>query len=65
MGYCGQGVPLAPYLGMKIGRQIAAVPEADTGLDGLAFPTRPYYSGTPWFLAPAVWANGTLDRLGI
>jgi glycine/D-amino acid oxidase-like deaminating enzyme len=23
MGYCGQGVPLAPYFGMKIGRQMA------------------------------------------
>jgi glycine/D-amino acid oxidase-like deaminating enzyme len=65
MGYCGQGVPLAPYFGMKIGRQIAAAPEADTALDGLPFPTRPYYSGRPWFLAPAIWANATLDRLGI
>jgi glycine/D-amino acid oxidase-like deaminating enzyme len=65
MGYCGQGVPLAPYFGMKIGRQMAGAPEADTALDGLAFPTRPYYSGRPWFLTPAVWANGTLDRLGV
>jgi len=65
LGYCGQGVPLAPYFGMKIGRQIAGAPEADTALDGLAFPTRPYYSGRPWFLAPVVWANGTLDRIGI
>jgi glycine/D-amino acid oxidase-like deaminating enzyme len=65
MGYCGQGVPLAPYLGMKIGRQIAAAPEADTALDGLSFPTRPYYSGRPWFLAPAVWANRVLDGFGL
>ena len=65
LGYCGQGVPLAPYFGMKIGRQIAGAPEADTALDGLAFPTRPYYYGRPWFLAPVVWANGTLDRIGI
>jgi glycine/D-amino acid oxidase-like deaminating enzyme len=65
MGYCGQGVPLAPYFGMKIGRQIAGTPEAATALDGLPFPTRPYYSGRPWFLAPAVWANGTLDRIGL
>ena len=65
MGYCGQGVPLAPYFGMKIGRQMAGAPEADTALDGLAFPTRPYYFGTPWFLAPAVAANRLLDRLGV
>jgi glycine/D-amino acid oxidase-like deaminating enzyme len=65
MGYCGQGVPLAPYFGMKIGRQIAGAPAADTALDGLAFPTRPCYFGRPWFLAPAVWANGMLDRFGV
>ncbi len=65
MGYCGQGVPLAPYFGMKIGRQIAGAPDGGTALDGLPFPTRPYYYGTPWFLAPAVWANGTLDRVGV
>lgn len=65
MGYCGQGVPLAPYLGMKIGRRMAHAPGADTALDGLAFPARPYHSGTPWFLAPVVWANRVLDRLGI
>jgi glycine/D-amino acid oxidase-like deaminating enzyme len=65
MGYCGQGVPLAPYLGMKIGRRMAGLQQADTALDDLVFPTRPYYFGTPWFLAPAVWANRTLDRLGV
>jgi len=65
MGYCGQGVTLAPYFGMKIGRQMAGALDADTALDGLAFPTRPYYYGRPWFLAPVVLANGTLDRFGI
>ena len=65
MGYCGQGVPLAPYFGMKIGRQIAGAPDAHTALDGMPFPTRPYYAGKPWFLAPVVWANGTLDRIGV
>jgi glycine/D-amino acid oxidase-like deaminating enzyme len=65
MGYCGQGVPLAPYFGMKIGRRMAGLQQADTALDGLVFPTRPYYFGTPWFLAPAVWANRMLDRLGV
>jgi len=65
MGYCGQGVPLAPYFGMKIGRRMAGTPDADTALDGLVFPTRPYYFGRPWFLAPAVWAYRMLDRLGV
>jgi glycine/D-amino acid oxidase-like deaminating enzyme len=65
MGYCGQGVPLAPYLGMRIGQQMAGRAEGRTALDGLEFPSRPYYLGTPWFLAPSVWAYRTLDRVGL
>jgi glycine/D-amino acid oxidase-like deaminating enzyme len=65
MGYCGQGVPLAPYLGMKIGLQMAGAADGRTALDGLAFPDRPYYSGRPWFLAPSVGLYRTLDRLGL
>jgi glycine/D-amino acid oxidase-like deaminating enzyme len=65
MGYCGQGVPLAPYFGMRIGQQMAELREGRTALDGLAFPTRPYYRGNPWFLAPSVWAYRTLDSVGL
>jgi glycine/D-amino acid oxidase-like deaminating enzyme len=65
MGYCGQGVPLAPYFGMKIGQQMAGLAEGRTALDGLPFPTRPYYRGKPWFLAPSVWAYRTLDQMGL
>jgi glycine/D-amino acid oxidase-like deaminating enzyme len=65
MGYCGQGVPLAPYFGMKIGQQIAGLAEGRTALDGLPFPARPYYYRTPWFLAPSVFAYRTLDALGL
>jgi glycine/D-amino acid oxidase-like deaminating enzyme len=65
LGYCGQGVPLAPYFGMRIGQQMAERREGRTALDGLAFPTRPYYRGKPWFLAPSVWAYRTLDRWGL
>lgn len=64
MGYCGQGVPLAPYFGMRIGQQIAGRPEGRTALDGLPFPTRPYYFGEPWFLAPSVFVYRCLDKLG-
>jgi glycine/D-amino acid oxidase-like deaminating enzyme len=64
MGYCGQGVPTAPYFGRRIGQQMAGLAEGRTPLDGLAFPTRPYYFGTPWFLAPSVWLYRTLDAVG-
>lgn len=65
MGYCGQGVPTAPYFGMKIGQQMAERAEGRTALDGLPFPTRPYYRGNPWFLAPSVWAYRIMDALGV
>jgi glycine/D-amino acid oxidase-like deaminating enzyme len=64
MGYCGQGVPLAPYFGQRIGQQMMGLAEGRTALDGLSFPSRPYYSGVPWFLAPSVLAYRTLDTLG-
>ncbi len=65
MGYCGQGVPLAPYLGMRVGRRIANLDGGSTAFDGLEFPARAYHRGRPWFLAPAVWAYRWLDRLGL
>ncbi len=54
MGYCGSGVSMASYLGMKIGLRVLGSPEGRTALDDLPFPTRPAYTGTPWFLPPVV-----------
>jgi len=65
MGYCGQGVPLAPYFGRRIGQQMMGLAEGRTALDGLPFPSRAYYRGTPWFLAPSVFVYRTLDALGV
>jgi glycine/D-amino acid oxidase-like deaminating enzyme len=65
MGYCGQGVPLAPYLGMRIGQQMLGLKEGRTALDGLPFPSRPYYYTKPWFLAPSVFAYRVIDALGL
>ena len=65
MGYCGQGVPLAPYFGKRIAQQMLGLAEGRTALDGLPFPTRPYYRGTPWFLAPSVFAYRLMDAAGI
>jgi glycine/D-amino acid oxidase-like deaminating enzyme len=65
LGYCGQGVPLAPYLGMRIGQQMLGLREGRTALDGLPFPSRPYYFSKPWFLAPSVFVYRTLDALGL
>jgi glycine/D-amino acid oxidase-like deaminating enzyme len=65
MGYCGQGVPLAPYFGRRIGQQMLGLSEGRTALDGLPFPARPYYHGVPWFLAPSVFAYRLLDSVGL
>ncbi len=65
MGYCGQGVPMAPYFGMRIGQQMLGLREGATALDGLPFPSRPYYRGKPWFLAPSVFVYRAIDALGL
>lgn len=64
-GYCGSGVSMASYLGMRIGQQVLGLKEGRTGFDGLPFPTRPLYTGNPWFLAPAVMYYRWRDRLGL
>ena len=53
-GYCGSGVGMASYLGMRLGPKGAGQAEGATAFDGLPFPARPYYFGYPWFLAPAI-----------
>ena len=65
MGYCGSGVSLATYFGTRIGQQILGQKEGATALDGLAFPTRPLYTGWPWFLAPSIFYYRVRDRLPV
>ena len=54
MGYCGSGVSMAPYLGMRAGQKVLGQRKGITAFDGLPFPTRPLYRGKPWFLPSAV-----------
>ncbi len=54
MGYCGSGVGMASYLGMRIGQQVLGLAEARTGFHEIENPTMPFYTGNPWFLAPSV-----------
>ena len=65
MGYCGQGVPMAPYFGRRIAQQMLGLEEGRTALDTLEFPSRPYYRGKPWFLAPSVFAYRMIDAIGL
>jgi glycine/D-amino acid oxidase-like deaminating enzyme len=54
MGYCGSGISLASYFGTRVGQQVLGLAEGRSPLDLTTFQTRPYYTGNPWFLAPAI-----------
>ena len=63
MGYCGSGVAMASYLGMRTGQRVLGKPEGATGLDSIKFPTRPLYNGKPWFLPATVAYYRYKDKL--
>ena len=62
MGFCGSGVSLSSYFGTKLGQRLAGLPEGNTVLTEVKFPTRPFYSGNPWFLAPSILYYRLHDR---
>ena len=63
MGYCGSGVSMASYLGMRVGQKVLGLSEGRTAFDDLPFPARPFYTGTPWFLPPVVAWYRWRDRI--
>lgn len=63
MGYCGSGVSMSSYLGKRLGQKVLGLAEGQTAFDGLQNPTRPLYTGNPWFLPAAVaWYRRQDDR---
>jgi glycine/D-amino acid oxidase-like deaminating enzyme len=65
MGYCGSGVGMAGYLGARTGRAAAGLDAEPSAFSRIPCPTRPFYTGNPWFLAPSVALFRLRDRLGI
>jgi glycine/D-amino acid oxidase-like deaminating enzyme len=63
LGYCGSGISLSTWLGYRLGQRVAGNPEGKTPLDDLPFPTRPLYTGYPWFLAPSIAWYRLRDRI--
>lgn len=63
MGYCGSGVSMASYLGMRTGQKVLGLTEGRTAFDDVPPPTRPLYTGKPWFLPAAVSYYRLLDKL--
>ena len=49
-GCQGSGVAMATWLGHQVALKIAGAANEKFALDDLPFPTRPFYSGDPWFL---------------
>lgn len=65
MGYCGSGVGMASYLGMRTGQRVLGLPDGETGIAKASFQTRPLYTGNPWFLSAAVSIYKIRDKLNI
>ncbi len=65
MGYCGSGVSLSTYFGMKIGQNVLGKAQGDTPLSDVRFQARPYYNGKPWFLSPSILYYKLRDKIPI
>ena len=63
IGLCGVGIPMGTYLGHKTGLRVLGDPAGATAFDGRPFPTRPFYSGNPWFLPLVMGWYNLRDRL--
>jgi len=62
MGYCGSGVGMASYLGMRLGQQVVGLAAGKTAFDDIPFQTQPFYHGRPWFLPAMVGWYRWRDR---
>jgi len=57
LGYCGNGVAMAPYLGHKVALKMMHPDKEQSVFEKTTLSTRFYYHGRPWFLpfASAIW----------
>jgi glycine/D-amino acid oxidase-like deaminating enzyme len=62
MGYCGWGGAGWRAIAACLGQQVLGVDAGRTAFDGLEFESRPFYTGTPWFLAPSICYYRWRDR---
>ena len=65
IGYCGSGVSVASYLGMRTGQQVLGLKDGRTAFDGIPMTTRPFYFGRPWFLPASVAWFRLMDGLNL
>ena len=62
MGYCGSGVGRSTFYGNKIAKKMLGDPAGATALDDLRFTTKPFYTGTPWFLPVILRWHAFMDN---
>ncbi len=62
MGYCGSGVGRSTFYGNRIAKKMMGDPQGATALDDLDFKTKPFYTGTPWFLPAILRWHAFMDK---
>lgn len=63
IGCQGSGVAMMSYLGYQTALKLAGGANRTSAFDGLEFPTKPLYSGDPWFLPVVGWSYKMRDWL--
>ncbi len=63
LGCQGSGVAMMSYLGHQTALKLAGGANRPSAFDGLPFPTKPFYSGEPWFLPIVGWSYRMRDWL--
>lgn len=64
-GFNGSGVVWARWVGKKAAYKLLGDERAVSAFDSGTFPTRPLYSGKPWFLPAAIAWEQTKDRIDL
>ncbi len=65
MGYCGSGITLSSYFGMKVGQKVLGTAEGKTALDGLTFKPWPKIIKIPRVLSGVTRLARIGESLGI
>lgn len=63
IGYCGSGVTRSIYLARQLSRKMLGLDDHQTAFDDLGFKSKPFYTGTPWFMPAVLKWHSFLDRV--
>ncbi|MBL4602269.1 MAG: FAD-binding oxidoreductase [Emcibacteraceae bacterium] len=63
IGYCGSGVTRSIYLARQLSRRILGQSDFQTAFDDLSFESKPFYTGTPWFMPAILKWHSFLDHI--